>query len=93
MDFEITIEIILTVVTAVITAFLGWAAKKWNWDTSDYIPFQNLAVAIIAGILFIVTGLQTNVVTAFIISFGASFGAGGIYDLIKTKKEDEIYGK
>lgn len=86
MDFEITIEIILTVVTAVITAFLGWAAKRWNWDTADYIPFQNLAVAIISGILFIVTGLQTNVVIAFIISFGASFGAGGLYDLIKTNK-------
>lgn len=87
MDFEITIEIILTVVTAVITAFLGWAAKKWNWDTSDYIPFQNLAIAIVSGILFIATGLQANVIIAFIISFGASFGAGGLYDLIKTKKE------
>lgn len=87
MDFEITIEIILTVVTAVITAFLGWAAKKWNWDTSDYIPFQNLAIAIVSGILFVATGLQANVIIAFIISFGASFGAGGLYDLIKTKKE------
>lgn len=87
MEFEITIEIILAVVTAVITAFLGWGAKKWHWNTEDYIPFQNLAIAIISGILFIVTGLQTNVVIAFIISFGASFGAGGLYDLIKTKKE------
>lgn len=87
MEIEITVEIILAVVTAVITAFLGWAAKKWNWDTADYIPFQNLAVAIISGILFIATGLVSNVIIAFIISFGASFGAGGLYDLIKTKKE------
>lgn len=87
MDFEITIEIILTVVTAVITAFLGLAAKKWSWSTEDYIPFQNLAVAIISGILFIVTGLITNVIVAFIVSFGAAFGAGGLYDLVKTKKE------
>lgn len=87
MEIEITIEIILAVVTAVITAFLGWAAKKWNWDTSDYIPFQNLAVAIISGILFITTGLQTNVIIAFIISFGASFGAGGLYDLINIKNK------
>ena len=88
MELEITVEIILAVVTAVITAFLGWATKKWNWDTSDYIPFQNLAIAIISGILFIATGLVSNVIIAFIISFGASFGAGGLYDLIKTKKEE-----
>ena len=88
MEIQITVEIILAVVTAVITAFLGWAAKKWNWDTADYIPFQNLAVAIISGILFIATGLVSNVIIAFIISFGASFGAGGLYDLIKTKKEE-----
>lgn len=88
MEIEITVEIILAVVTAVITAFLGWSAKKWNWDTADYIPFQNLAVAIISGILFIATGLVSNVIIAFIISFGAAFGAGGLYDLIKTKKEE-----
>lgn len=88
MEIEITVEIILAVVTAVITAFLGWAAKKWSWDTADYIPFQNLAVAIISGILFIATGLVSNVIIAFIVSFGASFGAGGLYDLIKTKKEE-----
>lgn len=88
MEIEITVEIILTVVTAVITAFLGWAAKRWNWDTADYIPFQNLAVAIISGILFIATGLVSNVIIAFIISFGAAFGAGGLYDLIKTKNKE-----
>lgn len=88
MEIEITIEIILAVVTAVITAFLGWASKKWNWASEDYIPFQNLAVAIISGVLFIATGLVSNVIVAFIISFGASFGAGGLYDLIKTKKEE-----
>ena len=87
MEIQITVEIILAVVTAVITAFLGWAAKKWNWASEDYIPFQNLAVAILSGALFIATGLVSNVIVAFIISFGAAFGAGGLYDLIKTKKE------
>lgn len=89
MEIKITIEIILTVVTAVITAFLGWASKKWHWATEDYVPFQNLAVAIISGILFIVTGLVSNVIVAFIVSFGAAFGAGGLYDLIKTNKEEQ----
>lgn len=85
MEIKITVEIILAVVTAVITAFLGWAAKKWNWETSDYIPFQNLAIAVISGILFIITGLITNGAIAFIVSFGAAFSAAGLYDLIKTK--------
>lgn len=88
MEIQITVEIILAVVTAVITAFLGWAAKKWNWASEDYIPFQNLAIAILSGILFIATGLVSNVIVAFIISFGAAFGAGGLYDLIKIKKEE-----
>ena len=88
MEIQITVEIILAVVTAVITAFLGMAAKKWNWASEDYIPFQNLAIAILSGVLFIATGLVNNVIVAFIISFGASFGAGGLYDLIKTKKEE-----
>lgn len=88
MEIQITVEIILAVVTAVITAFLGWAAKKWNWASEDYIPFQNLAIAILSGILFIATGLVSNVVVAFIISFGAAFGAAGLYDLIKSKKEE-----
>lgn len=87
MEIQITVEIILAVVTAVITAFLGVAAKKWNWASEDYIPFQNLAIAILSGVLFIATGLVSNVIVAFIISFGAAFGAGGFYDLIKTKKE------
>lgn len=87
MEIEITIEIILAVVTAVITAFMGWAAKKWNWASEEYIPFQNLAIALLAGVLFISTDLIGNVITAFIISFGSAFGAAGLYDLMKTKKE------
>ena len=88
MEIEITVEIILAVVTAVITAFLGWAAKRWHWSSEDYVPFQNLFIAVVSGTLFLLTGLITNAVVAFIISFGASFGAGGLYDLIKTKKEE-----
>ena len=88
MEIEITVEIILAVVTAVITAFLGWAAKRWHWSSEDYVPFQNLGIALLSGILFIATGLVSNVIIAFIISFGAAFGAGGLYDLIKTKKEE-----
>ena len=87
MTIEITLELILAVVTAVITGFTGWAAKKWHWSTEDYIPFQNLAIGIISAVLFVLTGLQTNVISAFIIGLGAAFGAGGLYDLLKNKEK------
>lgn len=85
MTIEITLELILAVVTAVITAFTGWAAKKWHWATEDIIPFQNLTIGIVSAVLFILTGLQTNVISAVIIGLGAAFGAGGLYDLLKKK--------
>ncbi len=87
MTIEITLELILTVVTAVITAFTGWAAKQWHWVTEDIIPFQNLAIGTISAVLFILTGLQTNIISALLIGLGAAFGAGGLYDLLKNKEK------
>ena len=88
MTIEITAELIFAVVTAVVTAIVGWAAKKWQWPTKEYIPFQKLAIGILSGILFLVTGLQTNMVSALLIGLGASFGVAGMYDLMKCKNKN-----
>ena len=76
---------IVMIVTAIVTAALGMCAKRWNWETADYIPFQNLAVGILAGILVFAVGLNTNILQAIILCVFSAMTAGGTYDLIKTR--------
>lgn len=83
---EITMDMIVMIVTTVITAVFGMLAKKFNWDTKDYIPFQNLTIGLFAGILAFDLGLITNVLNAIILCIFSAMTAGGMYDLAKTKK-------
>lgn len=85
---EITVDMIIMIVTAVITAVFGICAKKWNWDTANYIPFQNLTVGMLAGALVYLTGLNSNILQAIILCVFSAMTAGGTYDLVKTKKEE-----
>ena len=78
---ELTVDIII----AVATAIFGTLAKKFNWATQDYIPYQNIAIGIIAGILVFATGLNTNILYALILCIFSATAAGGIYDATKTK--------
>lgn len=80
-----TVEIIIAIVTAVVTGLLGMIFKN-NIIPSRFIPLQNLIISIIATIITIATGLVSNPLIAGLICFGASFGVGGLYDLIHTKK-------
>ena len=85
---EITMDMIVMIVTAVITAVFGMCAKKWNWDTANYIPFQNLAIGMLAGALVYLVGLNNNILQAIILCVFSAMTAGGTYDLVKTKKEE-----
>lgn len=85
---EITPEIITMVVTAIITYGFGLLAKKFNWATKDYIPFQNLCVGLFSGILVYLFGLNENLLGAVILGLFASLTAGGTYDLSKMKTID-----
>ncbi len=80
-----TVEVIIAIVTAVVTALLGMIFKD-NVIPSSFIPVQNLIISIIATVITIATGLVTNPLIAGLICFGAAFGVAGIYDLIHTKK-------
>ena len=82
---ELTVDIIIAVATAIVTAIFGTCAKKFNWTTQDYIPYQNIAIGIIAGILVFATGLNTNILYALILCIFSATAAGGIYDATKTK--------
>mgnify|MGYP000012444616 FL=1 len=82
---EVTVDIIIAVATALVTAIFGTLAKKFNWATQDYIPYQNIVIGVIAGILVFATGLNTNFLMAIILCLFSSCAAGGLYDATKTK--------
>ena len=82
---ELTVDIIIAVATALVTAIFGTLAKKFNWATQDYIPYQNIVIGVIAGILVFSTRLNTNFLMAIILCLFSSGAAGGLYDTIKTR--------
>lgn len=86
---EITMEMVTMVVTAIITYLFGFLAKKFNWETKDYIPFQNLCVGLFTGLFVYLLGINNNLLSAVILGLFASMTAGGLYDLGKIKKGGE----
>ena len=83
---ELTVEIIMAVATAIVTAFAGSLVKRFHWATEDYIPYQNIIIGVVSGILCFVTGLIPNIITALILGVFSATASGGIYDATKTKK-------
>lgn len=91
---KLTPEILVMVVTSLVTAIFGELAKKFNWSTKDYLPFQNLSIGLFSGILACVLGFNDNIIEAIILGIFAAMTAGGMYDLgkmttIEEKKEDK----
>lgn len=86
---EFNIDMVIMVVTAVVTAIFGTLAKKFNWETKEYIPFQNLAIGVLAGLIVFCTGLNKNAINAVIMCVCSAFTAGGAYDFIKTNRDSK----
>lgn len=82
---KLTPEILTMVVTAIITALFGQLAKKFNWSTKDYIPFQNLSIGLFSGILACLFHFNDNIAESIILGIFAAMTAGGMYDLGKMK--------
>lgn len=82
-----TVEAILSLATMLITFIFGKLAKKFSWIESNYIPLQNLLIGVFGGCMVYAVGLHDNIVTSIILCTLSAFGAGGIYDLSKTKEE------
>lgn len=80
-------EIIMTVVTTLVTYIFGLLAKKYQWIDSEYIPIQNGIIGILVGIICYLTGLtNTGLIPTIILSMFGSMAAGGTYDLAKSSK-------
>lgn len=84
MEFTMNAELVIAIVTAVVTALLGTLFKN-NVVPSRLIPVQNLIIGIISTIIAIALGLFENPIIAALICIGTPFSVGGLYDLSKTK--------
>lgn len=83
----ITIEMIMTVVTGLVTYLFGGMAKKFKWIDKQYIPVQNAIIGIIAGMIcYCLKITEADIVTSIIYCVIGSMASGGTYDLTKTNK-------
>lgn len=77
---QITYVVIVTVLTMVAAEVL----KVFSFD-KKYIPLVNLAVGLLSAVICLVAGIEPNVLQAFVLCVIAAMGAGGVYDLARTK--------
>ena len=75
-------EIIMSLVTIVVTLILGLIAKKVSWVSDNLIPLQNLIIGIIVSLIyyFMTKDVSINIALSGLL-------IGGTYDIIKNLKE------
>ena len=73
------INTIIAIITGIITFICGLIAKKSKWFNNRLIPVQNLAIGVIAGMIYY---HMTKDIDLVIITIG--LGTGGTYDLVKN---------
>lgn len=76
------IATIISIVTVIVTFVCGLIAKKVSWFNNKLIPIQNLAIGIIAGVIYYIITKDLNLV---IMTVG--LGTGGAYDIINNIKK------
>ena len=85
---ELTAEMIMAVVSAIITYLFGLLAKKFNWIESKYIPLQNLVIGLLSALICYALKLNdANILVTTLSCLFGSMTAGGAYDLKKAKEE------
>lgn len=82
---EITYVIIIAII-----AYIFGAITKIFIDSipNKYIPIQNVLIGLISAIICYFTGIEPNLLQAFVLCIVATMGAGGVADLINIKKEE-----
>lgn len=76
------IATIISIVTVIVTFVCGLIAKKVSWFNNKLIPIQNLAIGIIAGVIYYIITKDLNLV---IMTVG--LGTGGAYDILNNIKK------
>ena len=81
----VTKEMIMSIVTALITYLFGILSTKFNWIESKYIPIQNATIGIVAGVIcYILKISEADMLTTIIYCMVGAMASGGTYDLTKT---------
>ena len=75
-------EIIMSLVTIVVTFILSIISKKISWVSNNLIPLQNLVIGIIVSLIyyFMTKDVSINIALSGLLT-------GGTYDIIKNLKE------
>ena len=75
-------EIIMSLITIVVTFILCLIVKKVNWVSDNLIPLQNLVIGIIVSLIyyFMTKDVSINIALSGLLS-------GGTYDIFKNLKE------
>lgn len=88
-DANMSINEIVMVVTALVTLIFGELSKRFGWVKKKYIPYQNITIGIIAGLLVYFVGLEESILSSILACLFSALCAGGTYDLAKTKVGDK----
>ena len=85
---DVTKEMIMSIVTALITYLFGILSKKFNWIESKYIPIQNVIIGVVAGMIcYMLKVTEADLLTSIIYCIIGAMASGGTYDLTKTNQE------
>lgn len=76
------LEIIVSIVTVIVSFVLGLIAKKIIWVNNHIIPLQNLIIGIIASVIYYIITKDVNLVIA-----GLGLFTGGVYDIGSNLKK------
>ena len=85
---NLTLEMIIPVMTIVVSYFFGFLAKKFNWYEKKYIPIQNAVIGILSALIYCLAVPDANFVVVLFTAL-SGFVAGGVYDFKKKVGESE----
>lgn len=85
----LTSEMIMSVVTGLVTYIFGILSKKFNWIESKYIPIQNAIIGMVAGMIcYVLKITEADLLTSIIYCIIGAMASGGTYDLTKTTNNE-----
>ena len=83
-------EITYVIIIAIIAYICGAITKIFIDEIPNkYIPIQNVAIGVISAIICYFTGIEPNLLQAIVLCLVATWGAGGVADLINIKNKEE----
>ena len=85
---NLTLEMIIPVITIIVSYIFGFLAKKFKWYKKKYIPIQNAIIGILSAIIYCVAVPDANYLTTLFTAL-SGFVAGGVYDLKKKVGDNE----